>query len=84
MPAAFTIAQAQKKLLSIIRDSQQRPVPITKNKQIVGFFLSCERMESILETMEIMQDKKAMKAIRNYEAGKTKFQPLSALDDHQG
>ncbi len=84
MPAAFTIAQAQKKLLSIIRDSQQRPVPITKNKQIVGFFLSCERMESMLETMEIMQDKKAMKAIRNYEAGKTKFQPLSALDDHQG
>ena len=84
MPAAFTIAQAQKKLLSIIRDSRQRPVPITKNKQIVGFFHFCERMESMLETMEIMQDKKAMKAIRNYEAGKTKFQPLSALDDHQG
>ncbi len=71
MPAAFTIAQAQKKLLSIIRDSQQRPVPITKNKQIVGFFLSCERMESMLETMEIMQDKKAMKAIRNKAADKT-------------
>ncbi len=71
MPAAFTIAQAQKKLLSIIRDSQQRPVPITKNKQIVGFFLFCERMESMLETMEIMQDKKAMKAIRNNAADKT-------------
>ena len=71
MPAAFTIAQAQKKLSSLVRDSQQRPVPITKNKQIVGFFLSCERMESMLETMEIMQDKKAMKAIRNKAADKT-------------
>ncbi|MFN0079871.1 MAG: hypothetical protein ACKVY0_25685 [Prosthecobacter sp.] len=84
MPAAYTMAQAQKKLSSLVRDSQQRPVPITKNKQMVGFFLSCDRVECILETMEVMQDKKAMKAVRNYEAGKTKFQPLSALDDHQG
>jgi PHD/YefM family antitoxin component YafN of YafNO toxin-antitoxin module len=80
MPAAYTIAQAQKKLSSVVRESQQRPVPITKNKQVVGFFLSRERMESILETIDVMQDKKAMKAIRDYEAGKTKFHPLSALD----
>jgi PHD/YefM family antitoxin component YafN of YafNO toxin-antitoxin module len=80
MPAAYTIAQAQKKLSSVVRESQQRPVPITKNKQVVGFFLSRDRMESILETIDVMQDKKAMKAIRDYEAGKTKFHPLSALD----
>ncbi len=84
MPAAYTIAQAQKKLSSVVRESQQRPVPITKNKQVVGFFLSRDRMESILETIDVMQDKKAMKAIRAYEAGKTKFQPLSALDDAAG
>ncbi len=84
MSTAYTIAQAQKKLSSVVRESQQRPVPITKNKQVVGFFLSRDRMESILETIDVMQDKKAMKAIRDYEAGKTKFHPLSALDDAEG
>jgi len=54
-------------------------VPLTRNKQVVGFLLSRERMESLLETIEVVQDRKAMKAIRDYEAGKTTFHPLSAL-----
>lgn len=84
MPPAYTLAEARKKLPALVRESQEGPVPITKNKQIVGFFLSRDRMESILETIEVVQDKKAMKAIRAYEAGKTKFHPLSALDDDKG
>ena len=84
MPNSYSLAEAQKKLPALVRESLRHPVPITKNKQVVGFFLSRERMESMLETMEVMNDPKAMKAVRAYEAGKTKFQPLSALDDDQG
>ena len=39
------------------------------------------RMDSTRETMEVLQDKKAMKAIRDFEAGKMTFKPLSAIDD---
>jgi hypothetical protein len=37
-------------------------------------------MEAIVESMEILANPKAMRAIRDYEKGLTKFQPLSALD----
>ena len=43
--------------------------------------ISRERMESIIETLEIMANPKAMKAIRNYEAGKAKMKDVSCLDE---
>jgi hypothetical protein len=33
--------------------------------------------------MEILANPEAMKAIRDYEAGKTKFHPLSVLDEEE-
>lgn len=79
MPAAYNLSQARKQLPALMKESLERPVPLTRNKQVIGFLLSRERMESLLETIEVVQDRKAMKAIRDYEAGKTKFHPLSAL-----
>ena len=38
-------------------------------------------MESILETMEILANPKAMSAIRQDREGKTKYQPLESLDE---
>jgi hypothetical protein len=38
-------------------------------------------MEAILETLEIMANPKAMRAIRGYEAGQTRFKDVSCLDD---
>jgi hypothetical protein len=33
--------------------------------------------------MEILANPEAMKAIRDYESGKTKFYPLSVLDEQE-
>jgi hypothetical protein len=38
-------------------------------------------MEAIIETLEIMGNPKAMKAIKDYEAGKTRFKDVSCLDE---
>jgi hypothetical protein len=38
-------------------------------------------MEAIVETLEILGNPEAMRAIQRYQAGKTKFLPLSALED---
>ena len=38
-------------------------------------------MEAIIESLEIMGNPKAMKAIRDYEAGRTKMKDVSCLDE---
>ncbi len=79
MSSAYNLTQARKKLPALMKECLERPVPLTRKKQVIGFLLSRERMESMLETIEVMQDRKAMKALRDYETGKTTFHPLSAL-----
>ena len=39
-------------------------------------------MEAIIETLEIMGNPKAMKAIKHYEAGKGRFKDVSCLDEN--
>jgi len=56
-------------------------VAINKGDETVAYLVPRERWEAILETMEIMANPKAMKAIRDYEAGKMKFKDVSCLDE---
>ena len=35
----------------------------------------------MIETMEILSDPEAMRAIREFEAGKTKMKPVACLDE---
>ena len=44
-------------------------------------FYRVNGLEAIAETLEIMASPEAMSAIRKHQAGKTKFYPLSALDE---
>ena len=59
-----------------------KTVSITRHDETVAFILSRERMEAIAETLEILANPEAMKAIRSHQSGKMPFQPLSALDDN--
>jgi PHD/YefM family antitoxin component YafN of YafNO toxin-antitoxin module len=54
---------------------------ISNRGRTVAYLISRDRVEAMLETMEIMGNPKAMKAIRDFEAGKTKFEPVKALDE---
>ena len=80
MATTYSITEAQAKFPALVREAAEHPVVITRRDKVVGYLLSPERFEAILETMEILANPKAMKAIRDYEAGKTKFHPLSVLD----
>ena len=42
--------------------------------------MSRERMEAIVETLELLANPAAVKAIAAHRAGKTKLVPLSKLD----
>ena len=50
----------------------------------MAFLVPRERMEALLETMEILSNPAAMRAIRRDQSGKGKYLPLSALDEDQG
>ena len=80
MASTYSITEAQANFPALVRASQDRPITITRRDEVVGYLLSPGRMEAIIETMEILANPKAMRAIRDYEKGLTKFQHLSALD----
>jgi antitoxin YefM len=81
MAITYSVTEAQAGLPSILRQAEDQPVIITRRDKAVGYLLSPERFEAMLETMEIMANPEAMDAIRNYKAGKTKFLPLDSLDE---
>lgn len=82
MFSTYSVTQAQTNLPRLLKDAvEEGSIAITRREETVAYLVSRERMEAIAETLEILGDPKAMKAIRDFEEGKTKFQPLSALDE---
>ena len=77
----YSVAKAQANFTRILKEAEEHPVGITRHDETVAFILSRERMDAIVETLEIMANPDAMKAIREHGAGRTKFLPLSVLDE---
>ena len=81
MATTYSITEAQAKFPAVVREAAEHLVVITRRDKVVGYLLSPERFEAILETMEILANPEAMKAIRDAEEGKTKYHPISILDE---
>lgn len=79
MKNTLTVTKAQAKFSAVCRSKET--VVVTKNGEVVSYVVPRERMEAILETMEIMADPAAMAAINKAKSGKGKYYPLSALDE---
>lgn len=76
-----TISDLGRNPSAVMREAEKRgALPICKNGRTAGFLVSRDRMEAILETLEIMADPEAMKALADYTRGKVKMLPVSALD----
>lgn len=56
-------------------------IPITRHDRTVAYVVSKERMEAIVETLEIVSDPRAMKALRAARDGKTRYIPLDRLNE---
>jgi antitoxin YefM len=80
--STYSVSEAQAHLPRLLRQAEKSgPVCIRRHKETVGYIVSRERMEAIVETLEILGNPDAMKAIRDHRAGKTKFRSLSSLGD---
>jgi prevent-host-death family protein len=78
---AVSVTEAQKQLPRLIRDAEAgRPIGISRHDETVAYIVSRARLDALVETMEILANPKARKAIEDHRAGKLKFLSLSALD----
>jgi len=81
MTTAYTLAEASKKLPALFKKAEGNPVIITHHNKVVGYLVASTDMEARIETLEILANPKAMKAIRDAKAGRTKYYPIETLDD---
>jgi len=69
MKTTVTTTEAQANLPRLLRQPPaKKSLTITSHGRIAGFLVSKDRMEAIIEAMEILANPKAMKAIRDLEA----------------
>ena len=82
MNATVTLEQAQAQLPKLLRRAEKDGCfAVSKHGKTVGFFISLDRAEALVETLEIMGDPRAMKAIRDYQAGRMRFKDVDQLDE---
>ena len=82
MTSTVTISELQAQAPRFVREAEkQGAVTIARHGRTVAFLISRERMEAIIETLEIMGNPRAMIAIRAYEAGKAKFKDVDCLGE---
>jgi len=82
MKATYSVTEAQSQLPSLIKEAEQgRPIRISRRDETVAYLLSSDHMEAIVETLEILSNPAAMKAIARHRVGKTKLVSLAALNE---
>ena len=77
----YSVTQAQSELPRLLRQAESGAlVGIARRDETVAYLVSREYLEAIAETMEILGNPAAQKAIADHRAGRMRFVPLSALD----
>ena len=85
MDSTYSVTQAQTNLPRLIKEAaDEGSIAITRHEETVAYLISRGRMDAIMETLEVLGNPTAMKALQDYEKGKTKFRPLSALNGDKG
>ena len=71
------VTEAQARLNQLIN---QDSFAISRHGKIVGIYLSRDRIEALIETMELLSDSEFSKALKDYESGRMKLYDVAALD----
>ena len=82
MNSTVTISELQAQTPRIVRETERRGMTaVTRHGRIAAFLISKDRVEAMIETMEILSDAQAMKAIRDFDSGKMPMKPVECLDE---
>jgi PHD/YefM family antitoxin component YafN of YafNO toxin-antitoxin module len=76
----YSVSSAQSQLPRLIKDAEAGDaIAISRRDVTVAYILSRDHLEAIVETMEILANPAARKAIEDHRAGRLRFVPLRAL-----
>jgi antitoxin YefM len=82
MASTYSITEGQARFPRVVKEAQAGLVAtITKHDEPVAYVIGKERMSALVETMELLANPAAMKAIRDYEGGKLKSYRIEDLPD---
>lgn len=85
MDSTYSVTQAQTNLPRLIKEAAaEGSIAITRHEETVAYLISRGRMDAIMETLELLGNPAATKALHDYEEGKTRFLPLAALNGDKG
>jgi PHD/YefM family antitoxin component YafN of YafNO toxin-antitoxin module len=74
----YQIAEAQAQLSALTK--RKEILTLCRHNEPVSYLVPRERMEAIVETLEILANPQAMKVLRAARRGRLKYRPVSALD----
>lgn len=75
--STYTISQAQAKLPSLVKEDS---FAISVHGEIKGFYLSKQRLEAMIETIELLENPAFTAALKQMKSGKMKFYTVEELD----
>jgi hypothetical protein len=76
--STYPVSQAQAKLPSLLKEEESFAISV--HGEIKGFYLSKQRLEAMLESVELMGRPAFRAALRKYKSGKMKFHSVAELD----
>jgi PHD/YefM family antitoxin component YafN of YafNO toxin-antitoxin module len=84
MIATYELEEAQRRLPHLVRQAAKGDtVAVAEGDETVAYVVAKEHYESLIETIELMSNPAAMAALRRDKSGKSRFRPLSTLDEDE-
>lgn len=82
MPSTYSVTEGQARFPFLVKEAQGGMVAtITKRDEPVAYVIGKDRMSALVETLEILANPAAMKAIRDNEEGKLKSHRIDEIPD---
>jgi hypothetical protein len=76
--STYTVSQAQARLPRLLKEDS---FAISVHGKVKGFYLSKERLEAMIETMELLGNPDFMTALKEHKSGKGKTYTIEELDE---
>jgi len=82
MSYTVSVSELQAQTPKILRETAERGyTSVTRHGEMVAVLLSRDRLEAILETMELQKNPELMEIIKRDKAGKLKYVPFDENED---
>lgn len=75
--STYTVSQAQAGLPKLIKEDS---FAISVHGEVKGFYLSKQRLEAMIESLELLENPRFATALKAHQSGKSKSYPVAALD----